>query len=262
MGKACLIQMDIAWKAKAENFARVKRLLGAVSEAGERLIILPEMFATGFATENPEPLAESFETSGSGETSCFLQKLADDTGSTVEGGGIEKADGAFFNFTGIYVPGKKEPVARFRKLHPFENERVTFKAGGGTTVFPFDNLCVAPFLCYDLRFPESFRDAVAKGAQALTVQASWPSARAEHWEALLRARAIENQSYVLGVNRTGKDPYETYDGGSIIFGPSGEVLGELGNSEGILEADISYGAIHKARKNFPALRDAGLISKA
>jgi predicted amidohydrolase len=123
---------------------------------------------------------------------------------------------------------------------------VTFQWGGFT---------VAPFICYDLRFPEVFRAAVRKGADLIVVVASWPDPRHHHWTTLLKARAIENQAAVIGVNRAGTDPMFRYAGGSLILGPQAEVLAEAGEAPGCIRAEILPDMVADWRGKFPALRD-------
>ena len=114
---------------------------------------------------------------------------------------------------------------------------------------------MAPLVCYDLRFPEVFRHAVAMGANLLAVIACWPQPRESHWVALLKARAIENQAYVVGVNRTGKDPGHAYSGLSMIVDPQGEVLADAGGAEGTISAELSRESLENWRRDFPALAD-------
>ena len=97
---------------------------------------------------------------------------------------------------------------------------------------------MAPLVCYDLRFPEIFRQAVRSGAELLVVIANWPQARESHWLALLQARAIENQAYVVGINRAGNDPHARYGGRSLIVGPRGETLAEAGDSQQVIAANV------------------------
>ena len=114
---------------------------------------------------------------------------------------------------------------------------------------------VVPFICYDLRFPEIFRTAVRQGAEMFVVIANWPNRREMHWVRLLEARAIENLAYVVGVNRTGKDPKLVYSGRTMIIDPHGTILVEAGDLEGVIAADIDPAAVRNWRRDFPALRD-------
>jgi predicted amidohydrolase len=123
------------------------------------------------------------------------------------------------------------------------------------TFFEWNRLKVSPFVCYDLRFPEHFRAATKRGAQLLTVIANWPVARIHHWTALLQARAIENQAYVAGVNRCGKDPTLTYNGRSMIVSPKGEVLADAGHGESVIGVEIDPAELEVYRQQLPFLAD-------
>ncbi|HKG80277.1 MAG TPA: nitrilase-related carbon-nitrogen hydrolase, partial [Pyrinomonadaceae bacterium] len=114
---------------------------------------------------------------------------------------------------------------------------------------------VSPFICYDLRFPEIFRAAVFQGAQLFVVIANWPASRVRHWITLLKARAIENQAYVMGVNRCGNDPKLSYSGHSMIIDPRGEVLADASEVEGVISAEIDAEALAQYRREFPFLND-------
>jgi len=130
-----------------------------------------------------------------------------------------------------------------------------YEAGASVVTFPWQGFSVAPFVCYDLRFPEVFRRAVRRGAELLVVIANWPHAREAHWLALLAARAIENQAYVVGVNRAGSDPHARYGGRSQIIGPRGEILAAAGADEQLLGAEIERAPLIAYRSEFPALGD-------
>lgn len=119
-------------------------------------------------------------------------------------------------------------------------------------------LTICPAICYDLRFPELFRIGLGMGAEAFCLGANWPQARQSHWRALAIARAIENQAFVFALNRTGADPHLQYAGGSIVVGPKGEVLGELGDEEQVLSVAVDPEAVRTWRREFPAWRDLRL----
>ena len=114
---------------------------------------------------------------------------------------------------------------------------------------------VCPLVCYDLRFPELWRVAALAGAEVFTIGASWPEARQAHWRALLIARAIENQAYVVGVNRVGRDPSHQYRGGSMIVAPGGEIIAEAGREPTVVDAELDPEALRRWREEFPALQD-------
>jgi len=125
--------------------------------------------------------------------------------------------------------------------------------GRGVATFDWAGLRVAPLICYDLRFPEPFRAATRAGAEVFIVLAAWPDARIEHWLTLLRARAIENQAYVIGVNRTGHEPHYQYSGRSLVADPYGTILADAGEAEGILTATLTAQTVRQWRERFPRI---------
>ena len=252
--KAYLVQFNILWRNKEANFIKVRQLLEGRVEPGS-LVVLPEMFATGFDVEEgnsvegtPGKLAETGE---------FLSKLAQDLQITIQGSGITPApNGKMQNVVAIYGPSG-QCICTFQKLHPFTygGEHKRFQAGDALQLYPVGPFLVSPLICYDLRFPEVFRHATLMGAQVLTVAANWPSARQVHWLPLLQARAIENQCYVLGVNRSGNDQFTSYGGQSVVFGPKGEQIALADAEECVLEAEIDLDILEKWRAKFPVLQD-------
>jgi len=256
MAKVYLIQMDILWCKKTQNFETVRRLLKSHPIEKGGLIVLPEMFATGFVGRPKDGIEESFDHSESGITASFLYELAQETGCWVQGSGISKKNGRFRNHISVYSPDSTVEITQYDKIYPFHTEQKHFEAGNEITTYQFDSFKVAPFICFDLRFPEVFRAAMNYNIELFTVIASWPSIRESHWKTLLKARAIENQCYVLGVNRIGEDPYTKYNGGSMIIAPTGEVIASLDSKEGVVSAEIHYDFLAKVRQNFPVLNDA------
>jgi predicted amidohydrolase len=152
----------------------------------------------------------------------------------------------------------------YAKIHPFSfgREHERFRGGREVTTFPWEvgeaSLTICPAVCYDLRFPELFRRGLQQGAEMFVLGANWPSARQHHWRTLLIARAIENQAFVIGVNRCGSDPHLDYSGGSMALGPKGEILAELGDEERIESVEIDPEKLRSWRGEFPAWRDARL----
>ena len=245
-------QLDIVWEDKPANFLRVRSLLDEAKPQADSLVVLPELFATGFTME----VSHVAERPGM-QTEKFLANLAREFGVYVVGGmaGLA-ATGLGRNLAVVFSPEGRE-VARYAKMQPFTpgGEAEHYEAGTEAVLFPWQGFTVAPFICYDLRFPEIFRPAVRQGAQVITVMASWPEARIEHWVTLLRARAIENQAYVAGVNRCGTDPKFTYNGRSIIVNPKGEVLVDAGDGEKVISAEVDRGLLESYRKELPFLAD-------
>jgi predicted amidohydrolase len=150
-----------------------------------------------------------------------------------------------------------QEILRYCKLHPFTlgGEDQNYARGDETCSFTCGPFRVAPFICYDLRFPEIFRHQTRLGAQLLVVIANWPSPRDAHWQMLLRARAIENQAYVIGVNRVGNDPKLHYLGHSQIIDPRGEVLALAGEGPDLIAANLQVEVLQKYREQYPFLRD-------
>ncbi|HZZ41453.1 MAG TPA: carbon-nitrogen family hydrolase [Tepidisphaeraceae bacterium] len=241
------LQYDIAWENPPANYARVRTMLQSASPTGGELVVLPEMFSTGFSMNVLQPPPDR----------QFISELAREFGVSILAGTIaEAAGGKRFN-QALLISSDGAEAACFNKLHPFSpaGENQYFTAGTDILVTSFQGLRIAPLICYDLRFPESFRSAVRLGANVMMVIANWPEARIDHWTTLLRARAIENQSYVLGVNRVGRDPHCSYPGRSMAISPSGTILAELGGQEGILIAHFDSATVQKYRAEFPALAD-------
>ena len=153
-----------------------------------------------------------------------------------------------------------ELLSFYAKMRPFTpgGESEHYAAGEHTTMFQWQDCHVSPFICYDLRFPELFRQAaVAHRPQLFLVIASWPEKRILHWARLLQARAIENQAYVVGVNRVGNDPYYRYTGRSMIVDFNGEIIADAGETEDCCQARLDLAALQKYRQGLPFLNDMG-----
>ncbi len=254
--QAHLVQYDIAWEDREANFLRVREMLGGVSIGAGDLVVLPEMFDSGFSL-NAERTADGDE-----GTLGFLRELAREHGCLVEGGRTVAGPGEKALNEATVVDGQGEVVCRYHKIHPFSYGREPERFVGGDEVktFGWGGATVCPAVCYDLRFPELFRIGMRAGAEVFAIGANWPSARQGHWRALLVARAIENQACVLGVNRTGDDPHLSYVGGTIAVDAKGGVMGELGTEEAVLSVEVDVNAIRAWREAFPACIDAKLVA--
>ncbi len=246
------VQPDIAWEDKSATFAHVDHLLQSSDVPVGGLIVLPEMFATGFSM-NAAACAEG----AGGPTAAYLGRLARRTGCTVLGGLVGEAGGGRGRNQAVWVSPDGREGGRYTKVHPFTiaGEADHYDAGDGVVTFALGEFTVAPLICYDLRFPETFRAAVDAGADLLVVIANWPAVRAAHWRALLIARAIENQACVVGVNRCGTDPHQAYAGGSLIVDPQGAVLAEAADRPDVIAAPLDHDALADYRRAFPALAD-------
>jgi len=165
----------------------------------------------------------------------------------------------------LYSP-KGELEAHYDKVHPFTfgRESEAFIGGERVVVTPIDvanddgtnrSVPLCPTVCYDLRFPELYRAGVDARAEVFTIVANWPAPRQSHWRALIIARAIENQAWVVAVNRVGSDPHLPYLGGSLVVDPKGEVVAEGDDTPGVISTQLDLEAVRRWREKFPALRD-------
>jgi omega-amidase len=246
-------QFDIAWEDKAANYRTVHDLLTAAKPTSGSLILLPEMFATGFSMN----VAGVAEDPIDGPTLHFLSQCAEELGIYLMGGFVSVgSDGKGQNQLAIFGP-RGERIGDYAKIHPFSYGEESRHYAGGDRIsrFAWADAKVSPFICYDLRFPEIFRIAVRDGTEIFTVIANWPQPRESHWLALLRARAIENQAYVAAVNRVGADPKVAYNGHSQIIDPRGNILADAGEDACVISAEIDLQSQRDYRKQFPALAD-------
>ena len=253
--KVAAIQHDIVWEDAERTRKNVAPLIAQAAAAGARLIVLTEMFATGFSMQ-PERIAEY----PGGANEQFLVDQAREHGSYLVGSIAQwdRADGRARNVAVLAQPAGE--VQRYAKIHPFSYVGEDKHYAPGTQFLTVDvvangeSLRVSPFVCYDLRFADEFW-ARADLTDIYVVPANWPEPRREHWRTLLRARAIENQAYVLGVNRVGTVKNDRYVGDSAIVDPAGLVLVEASMGETVLVADVTAERVAAVRKRFPFLAD-------
>lgn len=247
------LQFDIAWENKPANFEKVRGLIAQAKPPRDSLVVLPEMFATGFSM-NVDTIAEL----GEGPTQQFLANTAKAFGVFLIAGAARRGhDGRARNQALAFSPAG-ELIGTYTKMHPFTpgGETDHYTAGEQPTAFRWIDCQVSPFVCYDLRFPESFREVAATYQPELfTVIANWPEKRIHHWVRLLQARAIENQAYVVGVNRVGSDPFYAYPGRSLIIDPQGEIITDAGDREGVIRAELDLATLRKYREGLPFLAD-------
>jgi len=247
--RIALLQMDLAWEDVAENHLRAGRMLEKAADGGARLAILPEMFSTGFSMA-PERVAE--EPGGPSEE--FLASRAKALGLSVLASVPQRSEPLPQNVALLASPDGS--VVRYAKIHPFTfgGEHRHYAGGGRVVTAEVEGVRVTPLVCYDLRFPEPFRLA-ARETDLFAVVANWPETRRSHWQLLLRARAVENQAYVAGVNRAGEGGGLRYAGDSAAIGPLGETLAEAGDGERILFAEVDPSEAARVRAKFPVLDD-------
>jgi predicted amidohydrolase len=247
------LQLDIAWEDKPANYARVDALLRNAAPEPGTLVVLPEMFATGFSM-NTGAVAED----RGGPTEAFLARTARKWGIwLIAGVAVRSPDGRVRNEALLFSPaGRLEGFYAKRRLFSPGQEDRHYAPGTETVVFDCGRAAVAPFVCYDLRFPELFRAAAtARRPKVYVLIANWPARRAGHWARLLPARAIENQAYVVGVNRVGADPVCAYSGQSAVIDPQGEVVAAAGDGEGTVAATLDLDGLAQYRAALPVLDD-------
>lgn len=267
---AHLVQFDIVWEDKPRNFAQTEDLVASANVKPGELIVLPEMFDTGFSSN----VASTHDQDAL--TLTYLRELAQRTGAIVHGSrtGLN-ADGRGLNLATIVGPDGSV-LCEYAKAHLFplsgatSAEADTFAPGQRIETYTWtqtpsgsvgrgthtgdESITVCPTICYDLRFPELFLHGLRAGAGLFVVASNWPSARETHRKALSIARAIENQAYVLSVNRCGHDPHLPYAGGTLAIDPRGEIIGELKDQPGVLSVEIDPREIRRWRDIFPAWR--------
>lgn len=252
--KIGLVQYNPAWENIEENKLKLDNLVSKCQE-NYSLLIFPEMTLTGF-TMNSVKFAEE-----DGGTSCrYFSDLAKRLNTEVIAGFIEKADSQIFNSL-VHYGTDGALKNKYRKIHPFSfsGENVHYARGEKPVVSSIGEWKIGLSICYDLRFPELFRTYARERTELMVVIANWPVKRIEHWKALLKARAIENQCYIAAVNRVGTDPGNDYNGFSSIISPLGEELLTLVNDETISGTDISLDTLMDVRKRLPFLNDMFLF---
>ena len=249
--KVAAVQHDVVWEDRDATLARLEPQIRAAAGTGARLVVLTEMFPTGFSTE-PERVAEP----EGGPTTEFLRTQAAELGVWLTGSVPTHPAGGGRPVNRLLMAGPDGELWRYDKIHPFSysGEHEHYAAGRDRVTFQVDGVRVTPFVCYDLRFADEFW-AMAQGTDCYVVVANWPAARRAHWQALLVARAIENQAYVVGVNRVGEGGGLHYAGDSRIIDPLGEILAAGAGGETILLAEVDPVVVAETRKRYPFLAD-------
>ncbi len=253
-----LLQTDIAWEDKQENLRRLRLNLEKL-QGETHLAILPETFDTGFSM-NTARLAEPT----GGPTIGLLQQYASKYDIALAGSTIVCHEGGFRNRFFFLTPGGEATYYDKRHLFRMGNENLHFSAGTERPIIHYREFRILPQVCYDLRFPVWSRN-VGCEYDILIYAACWPASRRLVWDTLLRARALENQCYVCGVNRVGTDGNGVhYDGGSVVYSPKGERLASVADDhEGMATVRIDLESLHTFRQHFPVWKDADsfLITK-
>jgi omega-amidase len=244
-----ILQTDIRWENKSFNFRKYEKMISHLINTD--IIILPEMFSTGF-TNNSEDLGEPPDS----ETFDWMIHVSEKSNSGICGSYIVSVKNQYFNRWVFVTPEKKSWHYDKRHLFRMNNVENNFTGGSKRLVFKFRGIRVCPNICYDLRFPVWSRNR--NDYDLLINSANWPQARRDVWQILLKARAIENMSFVAGANRIGTDGAGIkYSGDSLILDPKGKVMASGGrNKECTISADLSLTGLNEFRKKFPVHLDA------
>jgi predicted amidohydrolase len=258
--RVALVQMN-SKDEKAENLERAEMLIAQAAAWGSDLVVLPELWTYLGPRKRHAEVAEPIP----GETSELLGRLASRYRFWLVGGSyLESAEGSErFHNTSLALSPDGEIVARYRKLHLFDvevdgktyQESASIAPGSEPVVAQLGRVAVGLTVCYDLRFPELYRRLAARGARVITVPAAFTMETGkDHWEVLLRARAIENQAFVLAAAQCGSHPPTNVSyGNAMVVDPWGTVLARAGYRETVVVADLDFGEQERVRKTLPAL---------
>ncbi len=245
--------MNISLGNVQKNRLQAVAMIEKAIQDGPDVIVLPELWNTGFFPENVKKLADL-----KGEPSCsFLSELAAKYRINLVGGSIaSKEDDRIYNINYVF-DRKGKIISRYKKIHLFSpsGEDNYFKHGNEISVYEIDGIKAATIICYDLRFVELVRILALKGVQILFIVAQWPHPRLEHWQILLKARAIENQLFIAAVNTVGKAKELIFCGNSMLINPWGKVLADAKEEVSILAYEIDFADIHDIRKKMNIFRD-------
>lgn len=245
-----IIQSNLTWEQIDANLALFEQKINAI-EIPSEIIVLPEMFQTGFSM-NPKKLAESME----GKTMNWMANMSLKKRAIITGSLIIKENGNYYNRLIWMQPDGKYAYYDKRHLFSYAGEDMHFTTGNKRLIAKVNGWRICTTICYDLRFPVWSRQANEDEYDILLVVANWPQKRSLAWNTLLRARAIENQSYVVACNRTGYDENGiVYHGESQIINPLGELLQINEQEEIIISQTLLKQEIESVRIQFPFLKD-------
>ena len=248
------VQTSIFWESPSSNYVHLEQLLKKTDKVD--LIILPEMFSTGF-TMNSRKIAEENE----GETLSWMKKLAKQKKAVITGSVVVEEEGNFYNRLYWVNPDNSYEIYDKKHLFRMAGENQFYSEGKKRLITEYKRMKFCPLICYDLRFPVWSRNIDQKNQtvyDCLIYVANWPEPRTDAWESLLKARAIENQSFVIGVNRIGKDGNGvTYSGGSRVFDYKGNRLDKFEyHNEQVEIINFNLSELQEFREKFPAYLDA------
>lgn len=248
-----LAQMDIRLGDVAANLAQGQSLVQEAARRGSDLIVLPELWTTGYDLARATELAESLP---DGPTLQLLSTWAQEHAIWITGSLLLHGTTGVFNAAPLFGPEGQivGPYCKIHRFGPMEEDR-WLEAGERPGLFDLPWGRTGMAICYDLRFPELFRAYAVAGVDLILLPSEWPFPRLLHWRTLIRARAIENQCFIVAVNRVGSDRDNTFCGHSAIIDPCGEIVVEAGESEALLTAIIDLALVEDVRSRMPVLSD-------
>lgn len=252
--KIVLVQYSPVWESKIENINHLNEMLLKIPK-DINLLIFPEMTLTGFTMDSSK-FAEEIDGIGMN----YFINLAAKNKINIIGGIIERYEDEIFN-SSFHFDEFGLIKAVYRKIHPFSyaDENKNYKAGNEIVVSKINNYKIGFTVCYDLRFPELYRLYAKEKTDVIINISNWPIKRIEHWNTLLKARAIENQCFIIGVNRVGNDPFNQYNGFSSIYDPMGNEIISVENDERLIYAEIDLEETKNVRDKFHFIDDMKLI---
>lgn len=248
--RVAAVQHDIVWEDPETNFQKLRPQITEAANEGGQLVVLSEMFSTGF-TMNSAKCAEALD----GASHQFLVDQAAEHQIWITGSvPMRWEDGIAYNTLNLVAPNGA--TYRYKKIHPFSFSAEPENYGAGSEFLQVDieGTRTTFFICYDLRFADEFWQT-AHSTDLFVIPANWPAGRRIHWQTLLQARAIENQAYVLGVNRVGDGDGLSYSGDSALIDPWGEMIVSGTSDESLLVADVDVEVVKQTRTSFPVFQD-------
>ncbi|MCO5321463.1 MAG: nitrilase-related carbon-nitrogen hydrolase [Microthrixaceae bacterium] len=250
--RTAVVQHDIEWEDRSVNLAALDPVVSAVAVQGAQLVVLPEMFATGFS-----PRTDRIQEPPEGPTTMFMVEQARRHGIWILGSVCVKSERAALPANVAVLAAPDGSIHRYAKRHLFSyaGEHTRMLPGTHTLTVDVEGIRVSVFICYDLRFADDFW-SLAAGTDLFVVVANWPGSRRDHWRSLLVARAIENQAFVIGCNRVGDGGGLEYSGDSLVVDPLGRLVADgAGAGETVLWADLDATVVSEVRNRYPFLAD-------
>jgi len=245
--RICAAQVGSVWESPRATLDKIEPYIRKAAESGASLVCFPEQFTTGW-----DPCSRMNLQGPDGETVNTLRRFARKNDIAILGSFRERYEPLPRN-TALVIDRQGSVIGAYAKCHLFTpgNEERNYLPGEDTALFSLGDVCLGIAICYDLRFSPLFRVYARQGADGVIIPSAWPASRARAWELLIRARALEERLYIVGVNTTGLTPVDTYCGDSIIAGPDGEVIARAGAEEEMICATLDPAVIRLARDSPP-----------